>query len=180
MMRVPERYRLPIAIVASVAVVAVVLVIVLVGGGAGPLATATPSPSPTASPIDPTSTPEGAVRAMFEAFAEARPTNDPSLVLPFVTSEDSPAYLSVRGFLEGQQGLGRAAVITEQRFDDVSVDIDEATATVRLVYRETGYPIDAETGEPLGPPGTIEPTRVVARVVLVGSQWLIEQYESTP
>lgn len=117
---------------------------------------------------------------MFEAFAKARPTNDPSLVLPYVTGEESSAYLSVRGFLEGQQGLGRAAVTTEQRVDDLSVETADGMATVTFTYSETGYLIDADTGEPLGSPGAIPRERVVVEVVLVGSEWLVERYESRP
>lgn len=179
-MNVPQRYRLPIAILASVVIVGIVLVAVLIAGGGGPSPSATPSQSVTApTSTDLTSTPEGAVRAMFEAFAEARPTNDPSLVLPLVTSEDSPAYLSVQGFLEGQQGLGQGAVITEQRFDDLSVEIGDGTATVTFTYTEVGHLINVDTGEPIASPGATEPMRVVARVVLRGSKWLVEEYEST-
>lgn len=178
MMTVPPRYRLPIAILASLA--AVLLVFLAVTIVSQPRPNGSSSPTPSASPsADPTSTPEGAVRAMFEAFAEARPTNDPSLVLPFVTSEDSPAYLSVQGFLEGQQGLGQGAVITDQRFDDLSVETGQGTATVTFTYTEVGYLVDVGTGEPIASPAATEPTRVVARLVLRGSKWLVDEYEST-
>ena len=181
MNRIPERNR-PLVILAT-AVVVVVLVVggVLVVGQLGPAPTPSPPSLPTAtpSPSADTSTPEGAVRAMFEAFARARPTNDASLVLPFVTSEDSPAYLSVKGFLDGQKGLEQAAVITDQRFDDVSVDRGDGTATVTFTYVETGYLISIDSGEPIASPSSTEPARVVARVVLNGSTWLVDEYEST-
>lgn len=177
-MNVPQRYRLPIAILVSLAVVLLVFLAVTIVSQPRPNGTSSPSPTASA-PTDPTSTPEGAVRAMFEAFAKGRPTNDPSFVLPFVTSEESSAFLSVRGFLEGQQGLGRGAVITEQRFGDLSVEIDQETATVTFTYTETGYLIDVDTREPLGSPAATAPARVVAQVVLRGSKWLVEEYEST-
>jgi hypothetical protein len=183
MNRIPERNR-PLVVLA-VGVVVLLLVaggVMLVGGlNSSPSPTNQPSLSVTATASsDPTSTPEGAVRAMFEAYAKARPTNDASLVLPFVTSDSSPAYLSVRGFLEGQQALGRGAVITEQRFDDLAVETTQETATVTFSYVEMGYLIDIDSGEPLGSPAAIEPTRIMARVVLEGSKWLVEEYESTP
>ena len=116
---------------------------------------------------------------MIAAFARARPINDPSLVLPFVTTESSPAYLSVRGFLEGQKGLGQGAVITEQRFDDVVVEINDEVSTVTFVYTEAGYVIDTDTGEPVGSPAALAPTRIVTRLRLEGSTWLVDEYEST-
>ena len=118
-MNVPQRYRLPIAIVASVGVVVVVLVAVLLAGGGGPIATPKPSTSASAS-TDPMSTPEGAVRAFFEAFAEARRTDDPALVEPIVTSKQSSAYLSVAGFLGGQKDKGKGSVLTVQRLENLS------------------------------------------------------------
>lgn len=181
MNRIPERNR-PLVIVATgIVVLLLVAGAVLLLGQLGPTPTPTPSApsSVTVSPSADTSTPEGAVRAMFEAFARARPTNDASLVLPFVTSEDSPAYLSVKGFLDGQQGLERAAVITDQRLDDLSVETGDGTATVTFTYVETGYLISIDSGEPLGSPASTEPARVVARVVLEGSTWLVDEYEST-
>ena len=181
MNRMPSRHQ-PLA-VAAVAIVVLLLVgggVLIVGRlGSTPGPTASSSPSAIASPSPDSSTPEGAVRAMFEAFARARPTNDPSLVLPFVTSEKSPAYLSVRGFLEGQEGLEQAAVITDQAFDGVSVERGDGTATVTFTYVETGYLIDTDSGEPVGSPDATEPTTIVARVALRGSTWLVEEYEST-
>jgi hypothetical protein len=42
-----------------------------------------------------------------------------------------------------------------------------------------GYLIDIDSGDPLASPAAIEPTRIRARVVLEGSKWLVEEYEST-
>ena len=181
MNRIPHRYQLPAVIAVAVVVVLLVAGGVLVAGRLAPTPspTTTSSPHPSASASPNAATPEGAVRAMFEAFARARPTNDPSLVLPFVTSEDSPAYLSVRGFLEGQQGLGQGAIITAQQFEDMSVEADDDTATVTFTYVETGYLINIDTGEPKSSPDATEPTTIVARVVLQGTMWLVEEYEST-
>lgn len=181
MNRIPERNR-PLVIAATgVAVVLLVAGGVLLLGQLGPSPTPSTSapPSATASASPDSSTPEGAVRAMFEAFARARPTNDASLVLPFVTSEDSSAYLSVKGFLDGQAGLKQGAVITDQRFDDLSVEMGDGTATVTFTYVETGYLISTESGEPVGSPAATEPARIVARVIRQGSTWLVDEYEST-
>lgn len=178
---IPERNR-PLVILITGAVVLLLVAggVLLLGQlGPSPTPSASPRPSATASPSADGSTPEGAVRAMFEAFAQARPTNDPSLVLPYVTSEDSPAYLSVKGFLDGQQGLKQAAVIIDQRFDDLAVEPGDRTAIVTFTYVEIGYLIDIDSGEPLGSPAPTEPARVVARVVLQGSDWLVEEYESS-
>src|SRR5204862_1580910 len=88
-----------------------------------------PSPTPTTSPslisseppsVDP-STPEGAVRAFFAALKEARRTDDPRLIRPFVTGEQSSAYLSVLGFLLGQKGINKASVLTVQNVENFSV-----------------------------------------------------------
>ena len=120
-MNVPTRYRLPIAILASVGVVVVVLVAVLLAGGGGPSATPAPSASPSAS-TDPRSTPEGAVRAFFDAYSQARRTDDPALVEPYVTSKESSAYLSVSGFLLGQKEVKKGSVTTVERIENVRVD----------------------------------------------------------
>ena len=181
MNRLPSRTNPLVVVVTGVAVLLLVAGGVLLVGGLGslPPPSASVPTSATTSPTTDPSTPEGAVRAMFDAFARARPTNDASLVLPFVTSEDSPAYLSVKGFLDGQQSLERAAVITDQRFDNLSVDMGDATASVTFTYVETGHLISTGSAEPIGSPGSSEPLRVVARVVLEGSTWLVDEYEAT-
>src|SRR5450759_411680 len=105
-----ERHRLPFVAAVAVAVSAVVVAAVIVLGSTGsstkssdstrppstaPTATAIPTPTPT----DPRSTPEGATRAFYAAFAKAWKTDDPSLVEPYVTSTESSAYLTVAGYL---------------------------------------------------------------------------------
>ncbi len=179
-MNVPQRYRLPIAILASVAVVAIVLVAVLLSGrGGGPIADASPTPSPSAS-IDPFATPEGAVRAFFDAFARARRTDDPSLVEPFVTSVDSSAYLSVSGFLLGQKEVKKGSVTTVLRIENLRVDATSGTATVTFDYTEGGYDIGLDTGEPLESPVVLPTVRVTVDLKQVEGRWLVDRYESSP
>jgi hypothetical protein len=176
-MNVPPRYRLPIAILASLGVVAVVLVAVLLAGGGGPAAT--PSPSTTASASsDPTSTPEGAVRAFFHAYSEARRTDDPSLVEPYVTSKQSSAYLSVAGFLGGQKQVKKASVTTVERIENVQVDQSGTTATVTFDYTEGGYDISLETGEALESPVVLPTVHVTVNLKQIDGQWLVDRYES--
>jgi hypothetical protein len=180
MQSIPEGRRLPFAIAVAAAIVVVVVAVVLLGQpGPGPGPTASPStPAPSASPTEPTSTPEGAVRAFFEAFGEAGETDDAEIVLPFVTSEDAPAYLSAFGYLEGQKAVNRGSVVTAQRFDDVEVSIDGDTAEVTFSYVESGYPIELDTGEPLASPTTYAPVTIIATVQQVDAQWLVHAYES--
>jgi hypothetical protein len=177
-MNVQPRYRLAIAIVASVGVVVVVLVAVLLAGGGVPLATPTPSTSASAS-TDPMSTPEGAVRAFFEAFAEARRTDDPALVEPLVTSKQSSAYLSVAGFLGGQKEVKKASVTTVLRIENVSVDTSGDNATVTFAYTEGGYDISLETGQALESPVVLPTVTVTAYLKHVDDRWLIDRYESS-
>ncbi len=177
-MNVPQRYRLPIAIVASLAVVLVVLVAVLVAGGGGPIASSSPSASASAS-TDPTSTPEGAVRAFFEAFGRARRTDDPTLVLPLVTSDKSDAYLSISAFLKGQQDKGKGSVLNTQRLDNLAVQTTSAsTATVTFDYVEGGYDINLKTGQALESPNVLPAYHVTAIIKKVDARWLVDSYTS--
>jgi hypothetical protein len=176
-MNVQPRYRLAIAIAASVGVVVVVLVAVLLAGGGGPLATPTPSTSASAS-TDPMSTPEGAVRAFFEAFAQARRTDDPALVEPLVTSKQSSAYLSVAGFLGGQKEVKKASVPTVLRIENVSVDMSGARATVTFEYTEGGYDVSLDTGQALESPVVLPTVTVTVDVKQVDGRWLVDRYES--
>src|SRR5689334_8149702 len=113
MNRIPERNR-PLFIMPTGVVIALLVVAgVLLLGRIGPTPTRSPSlpPSTEASPsIDP-STPEGAIRSFFAAFKEARRTDDPALIRPYVTSDQSSAYLSVQGFLLGQKAVKKASVL---------------------------------------------------------------------
>ena len=177
-MIVPPRYRLPIAILASLAVVVVVFFVVLLAGGGGPNASPTPT-APASASIDPTSTPEGAARAFFEAFGRARQTDDPTLALPFTTSDKADAYLSISAFLQGQKDQGKGSVLTVQRIDNVAVQGASSTeATVTFDYVEGGYDIDLKTGKPLESPNVLPTYHVTAIVKKVDGRWLLDSYTS--
>ncbi len=177
-MNVPPRYRLPIAILASLGVVAVVLIAVLLAGGDGPAATPTPTTSPSAS-TDPMSTPEGAVRAFFDAFGRARRTDDPTLALPFVTSDKADAYLSISAFLQGQRDKGKGSVLTVQRLDNLATQTDSrGQATVTFDYVEGGYDIDLKTGTPVESPNVLPAYHVSVIVKKVDAKWLVDSYTS--
>ena len=179
-MHLPTRYRTPI-----LALTAVVLGLVVVGGilvvgrigvpeaSSGPTSSA---PAPTAT--DPSSTPEGAVRAFFEAFGAARQTDDPALIRPFVTGDQSSAYLSVQGFLLGQKAAKKASVLTVQRLENITVQTSGSSATVRLVYTEGGYDISLDTGQPVESPNVLAPREVTVELQNVGGRWLVERYDA--
>jgi hypothetical protein len=173
------RWRLPsIALAALALALAVVAVILLPGQltapDSSPSATSTSAPSATAIPGD---TPEAAVRAFFEAFAEARETSDASVIEPFVNGTDSSAYLTAAAFLDGQAEQGKGSVTTTQELTDIEVIRSGDRATVEFTYVAGGYDIDLETGEPLESPEVLEPTRVRAEVVRVDNSWLLDSYE---
>ena len=178
MMSIPERYRLPIvALVAVVLVVAAGGAIVLVGGG-GPAPSSSPSTSVAPSPTDPGATPESAVRAFFDAYSQARKTDDPSLVVPFVTSTSSSAYLSAAGFLNGEKAVGKASITTVLRLDNMQTVLSGTSASVSFDYIEGGYNISATTGQPLETPTVLPTAKVVAVVKRIGERWLVDSYQS--
>jgi len=178
--RIPERKR-PLVILAT-GVVVLLLVVggVLLLGQLGPTPTPSTSapPSASATPSADPSTPEGAVRAFFAALKEARRTDDPALIRPYVTSEQSSAYLSVQGFLLGQKAVNKASVLTVQTVEDVDVETSGDTATVRLVYTEGGYDISLDSGEPLESPNVLAPRDVTMELRRIDSRWLVESYEA--
>ncbi|MHB8960368.1 MAG: hypothetical protein ACYDAN_12140 [Candidatus Limnocylindrales bacterium] len=181
-MAVPPRYRLPVAIAASVAVVLTVLVAVLIANGGnvnpGPSPIASASASASAS-SDPTSTPEGVVRAFFDAYAKAGQTDDPAGLEPFVTGRTSSAYLSAAGFLQGQKEKGKASVTTVLRLDNMTAKTSaDGTATVTFDYTEGGYNIDPATGSPLESPMVLPATKVAVTVRQIGGRWLVDAYQS--
>jgi hypothetical protein len=179
MMTIAPHYRLPIAILASVAVVAVVLVAVLLTGGGGrPSDSSSPGASPSAS-VDPYATPEIAVRAFFDAYSRARRTDDPSIVEPFTTGQDSSAYLSVSGFLLGQKEVKKASVTTVERLENMRVETSGTTATVTFDYTEGGYDISLETGQALESPEVLPTVKVTVDLKQTGGLWLVERYESS-
>jgi hypothetical protein len=82
----PTRPRTPILALTAIAVgLLVVGGILLVGRFGVPDASPGPvSSAPTSSATDPMATPEGAVRAFFNAYSAARRTDDPAPVTLFV------------------------------------------------------------------------------------------------
>jgi len=177
-MNVSPRYRLPIAILASVAVVVGIFVAVALVTQQ-PRPSESPSPSPSAS-VDATDSPEGAVRAFFDALARARRTDDPTLLAPFVTSTDSSAYLTAAGFLEGQKQVGKASVITTNELRDISVDPEDGEAVVTFTHHMEGYDIDYDTGEPLESPTALPDVTVRVEVRQVDGHWLVDRFENVP
>ena len=181
-MAIPTRYRTPI-----LALTAIVLGLLVVGGilFAGrigvPEATLAPtSPAPTPSATDPLSTPEGAVRAFFDAFAASRRTDDPTAVASFVTGTESPAYQTVAGFLDGQKAVKKASIVTVQRLDNLTATISGATATVTFDYTEGGYDIDLVSASPLESPQVLPAYRVTVTLKAVGPHWLVDSFTSRP
>ena len=180
-----EKYRLPFVALIALAVVGVVLVAVVGLGSLGSSATSaapTPSPmltppaTPALTPTDPRSTPEGATRAFFAAFAKAWKTDDPSLVEPYVTSKESSAYLTVAGYLGGAQGVGRASIITIDSLDNMTSRVAGDTATVDFYYTEGGYDINPSTGAALESPTLLAPVHLTATLKLVNGLWLMDSY----
>lgn len=178
-MRIPPRYRFPIAILASVVVVALIFVGVRFLGQPGSSNTPTPTATSSSSPFPGAGdTPESAVRAFFRAFAKAGETNDPSTIEPFVNGTASSAYLTASAFLRGQDEVGKASITTVSELSDVDVDVDRDQATVEFTYVAGGYDIDAATGKPLESPVVLPAERVRAVVVLEDDQWLVDSYEA--
>jgi hypothetical protein len=180
-----EKYRLPFVALVALVVVGVVLVAVVGLGSLGSSATSaapTPSPmltltaTPAPTPTDPRSTPEGATRAFFAAFAKAWKTDDPSLVEPYVTSKESSAYLTVAGYLGGAEGVGRASIITVDSLDNMTSRVVGDTATVDFYYTEGGYDINPSTGAALESPTLLAPVHLTATLKLVSGLWLMDSY----
>jgi hypothetical protein len=177
-------------LIASSAVLAVLVVgaILLVGGcGAdGTPSAGSPSTTPTtmppaasASPTGPTATPGDAVRAFFAAYAAARTSGDAVGLRDLVTSEDAPAFLTIKGFLDGQTAAGKASVVTEQRLDNIVTEIDGTTATVTFDLTEAGYDIGLADASPLESPQVLPARRVTVTLERVGDRWLVDAFESS-
>ncbi len=180
-----QKYRLPLVALVALVVVGVVLVAVVGLGSLGSSATSaapppspllTPTATPAPTPTDPRSTPEGATRAFFAAFAKAWKTDDPSLVEPYVTSKESSAYLTVAGYLGGAQGVGRASIITIDSLDNMTSRVAGDTATVDFYYTEGGYDINPSTGTALESPTLLAPVHLTATLKLVNGLWLMDSY----
>jgi hypothetical protein len=176
------RWRLPAIAALSLLIALAVVVAILLLGRAPTVIDGSPSPSasqPTDAPPPPDDTPEAAVRAFFDAFAEARETDDPELIEPFVNGTDSSAYQTAAGFLLGQQEVGKASVVTVQELSDFEVEISSDTANVSFSLVEGGYDVDLESGEPLESPVILPAERVGADLVRVDGHWLLNRYGAT-
>jgi hypothetical protein len=173
-------WRLPVIAVLAVLLALVVAVGILLVGNAPGVLNGSPTPSalsstgPSESPGD---TPESAVRAFFEAFAEARETDDPALIEPYVNGTDSSAYQTAAAFLEGQEAVGKASITTVQELTDFRVTVNGDSAVVEFTYLAGGYDIDLDTGEPLESPEVLDPSHVRAEVLRVDGRWLLDCYE---
>lgn len=182
-MRIPERYRLLVAALSSVVVVALVAGTMAILSGSAQSAsdgssTSTTAASSSSSSTPDVATPEGAVRAFFEGFAKARRTDDAGLIRPFVTGEESSAYISIQSFLAGQKAVRKASVLTIQRLENISIQRTDSSATVRLVYTEGGYDIALDTAQPLESPNVLAPRDVTLDLCEIGGRWLVESYEA--
>lgn len=180
MNRIPERNRPLVILATGVVVLLLVAGGVLLLGQFGPTPTPTTSlpPSSTASPSADPSTPEGAVRGFFEAYASARRTDDPALVLPLTTGEESSAFRSVEAFLLGQKEVGKASITTVLELENFSTSTEGSRSTVVFDFTEGGYDISLDTGEPLESPEVLPTTRVTVELLLRDGRWLVDSYES--
>ena len=174
------RWRLPAIAVAALAIaLAAVAVILLV-----PSLLSTPDNSPTPPATEQPSatrpagdTPEAAVRAFFEAFAEARETSDPSIIEPFVNGTDSSAYLTAAAFLNGQAEQGKASIVTVNELTNFEVDQQADRAVVLFDHRLGGYDIDLDSGEPLESPVVLPTQRKRVELARVDDSWLVDSFE---
>jgi hypothetical protein len=176
MNRVPPRNQpLVVAIASVLAVLVVVGAILLVGR-----ITPSPSPSPTAttSATPDLSTPEGAVRAFFDALIAARRTDNPQVLEPFVTGVNSSAYRTVAGFLEGQRGSGKASITTTLELKNIKVVESGDTARLTATLLESGYDIKLDTGEPLESPVTLQPRELIVELRRANAIWKVESFET--
>jgi hypothetical protein len=180
-MTIAPRYRLPVAILASVVVVALVFLGVSFLGQPDaserptPTAAASSSASPTAG-----DTPEAGVRSFFEAFAEARESSDPSVIEPFVNGTDSSAYLTAAAFLNGQAEQDKGSVVTVNELTNFEVDQQGDEAVVLFDHRLGGYDIELDSGEPLETPVVLPVQRKQVELVRVDDSWLVDSFEDAP
>lgn len=181
-MQLPTRNRTPILALLALAVgLLVVGGILLVGQIGVPGQTPRPSASgPSPSATDPLSTPEGAVRGFFAAFAAARRTDDPTLLAGLVTSTDSSAYLTAAGFLDGQRQVGKASVLTVHELTNLAVAVTGAEATVTFRHHQVGYDIDLTTGQPRESPTALPDANVKVELIEVDGHWLVDSFANVP
>lgn len=168
-----------IAVAALAIALAVVAVILLIPSLLGtpdnsPTPPASGQPSSTQAAGD---TPEAAVRAFFDAFAEARETSDPSVIEPFVNGTESSAYLTAEAFLNGQAEQSKASIVTVNELTNFEVDQQADRAVVLFDHRLGGYDIDLGSGEPLESPVVLPTQRKRVELVHVDDTWLVDSFE---
>lgn len=179
MQRIPERSRLPVLGGVSLLVLLLVAGAVIVVPRLVPsIPTPTSSPALPASPSADPSTPEGAVRAFFDALIEARRTDNPSLIEPFVTSEQSSAYRTVAGFLAGQREAGKASITTLLELEEITVEETGDTARLLATLLEAGFDIGLDSGEPLESPVTLEPRDLTVELRRTDGIWKVDGFET--
>ena len=176
------RWRLPVtvatALVLALAVVAAILLVGRIGTpDTSPSPTATVRTSPSGAFDD---TPEAAVRAFFEAFAEARKTSDPTVIESLVNGTGSSAYLTAVAFLQGQAEQGKGSVVTVNELTNFEVDEREDRAVVLFDHRLGGYDIELDTGEPIETPVVLPVQRKQVELVRTSGNWLVESFEDVP
>ena len=174
------RWRLPVIAVLAVLLALAVAVGILIVGNVPEVFNGSPTPSLEASTDPsqaPSDTPEAAVRAFFEAFAEARETDDPAAIEPLVNGTESSAFLTVAAFLEGQAGQGKASVVTVNELSNFEVDEQGNRAVVFFDHRLGGYDVDLDSGEPLETPVVLPTQRKTAELVRVNDEWLVDSFE---
>jgi len=175
-------WRLPVIAVMSLLIALGVVVAILLVGRTPTELNGSPSPRATASqpvsfaPLG--STPQSAVRAFYEALAEARETDDPSIVEPFVNGIRSSAYQTAAGFLEGQRAVGIASITTINELTNFDVEMNGDAATVTFDHRDGGYDIELDTGQPLESPVALPERRKMAVVLRVDGRWLVDSFEN--
>ena len=110
----------------------------------------------------------------------SRRTDDAAAIRPYVTDEQTSAYLSVQGFVTSQKAANKASVLTIQQLDNIRVEATGDTATVQLTYTEGGYDISLDSGQPLESPGTLAPRDATLELRLINGRWLVDSYEARP
>lgn len=173
------RWRLPAVAALSLLVALAVVAAILLVGRAPTALDGSPPPSASrsagATPFT-EDTPDAAVRAFFNAFAQARETDDPGLIEPFVNGTDSSAYQTAAGFLIGQREVGKASVVTVQELTEFEIESVGDAATVTFTLVEGGYDVDLESGEALESPTVLPARRVRAELVRIDGAWLLDSY----
>jgi len=180
MRRIPERSRLPVLVGVSLLALLLVAGAVIVVPRLVP-ATPTPrlSPSFPGSSSPGPSTPEAAVWAFFDGLVEARRTDDPSLIEPFVTNAQSSAYRTVAGFLAGQREAKKASITTLLELEGIKVEETGDAAHLQATLLEAGYDIDLDSGEPLESPVTLEPRDLMVELRRLDGAWKVDSFETS-